>query len=156
LLPHYRDPARRALLKPEALFEIEHALKLSALDITAASAVRAEWYQATRKFFETYDYFIVPTAQLFAFAADLDWPKEIAGVKMQTYIEWQQGVVPTTMAGSPALAVPAGFNAAGLPMGIAIAGPNHGDFACLQLAHAYDLATGWTEKRLPALLGTPG
>ncbi len=156
LLPHYRDPARRALLKPEALFEIERALKLSALDITAASAVRAEWYQATRKFFETYDYFIVPTAQLFAFAADLDWPKEIAGVKMQTYIEWQQGVVPTTMAGNPALAVPAGFNAAGLPMGIQIAGRNHGDFACLQLAHAYDLATGWTEKRLPALLGTPG
>ena len=156
LLPHYRDPARRALLKPEALFEIERALKLSALDITAASAVRAEWYQATRRFFETYDYFIVPTAQLFAFAADLDWPKEIAGVKMQTYIEWQQGVVPTTMAGNPALAVPAGFNAAGLPMGIQIAGRNHGDFACLQLAHAYDLATGWTEKRLPALLGTPG
>ena len=118
--------------------------------------MRAEWYQATRKFFETYDYFIVPTAQLFAFAADLDWPKEIAGVKMQTYIEWQQGVVPTTMAGNPALAVPAGFNAAGLPMGIQIAGRNHGDFACLQLAHAYDLATGWTEKRLPALLGTPG
>ena len=156
LLPHYRDPARRALLKPEALFEIERALKLTALDITAASAVRAEWYQATRRFFETYDYFIVPTAQLFPFAADLDWPKEIAGVKMQTYIEWQQGVVPTTMAGNPALAVPAGFNAAGLPMGIQIAGRNHGDFACLQLAHAYDLATGWTEKRLPALLGTPG
>jgi amidase len=156
LLPHYRDPARRALLKPEALFEIERALKLTALDITAASAVRAEWYQATRRFFETYDYFIVPTAQLFPFPADLDWPKEIAGVKMQTYIEWQQGVVPTTMAGNPALAVPAGFNAAGLPMGIQIAGRNHGDFACLQLAHAYDLATGWTEKRLPALLGTPG
>jgi amidase len=154
LLPHYRDPARRALLKPEALFEIERALKVSALDITAASAVRAEWYQATRRFFETYDYFIVPTAQLFPFDAELDWPKEIAGLQMQTYIEWQQGVVPTTMAGNPALAVPAGFNAAGLPMGITIAGPNHGDFACLQLAHAYDLATSWTEKRLPALLGT--
>jgi amidase len=82
----------------------------------------------------------------------LDWPKEVAGVKMQTYIEWQQGMVPTTMAGNPALAVPAGFNAVGLPMGIAIAGPNRGDFACLQLAHAYDLATGWTEKRLPPVL----
>jgi len=152
LLAHYRDPARRALLKPEALFEIESAHKLSALDITAASAVRAEWYQATRRFFEKYDYFIVPTAQVFPFDANLDWPKEIAGVKMTTYHEWQHGVIPTTMAGNPALAVPAGFNAAGLPMGIQIAGPNHGEIGCLQLAHAYDLATGWTKKRLPPLL----
>jgi amidase len=152
LLAHYRNPAKRALLKPEAIFEIEGAHKLGALDITAASAVRAEWYQATRRFFETYDYFIVPTAQVFPFDANLHWPKDIAGVKMETYHEWQKGVIPITMAGNPALAVPAGFNAAGLPMGIQIAGPNHGDLACLQLAHAYDLATGWTRKRLPPLL----
>jgi len=152
LLAYYRDPVRRALLKPEAIFEIESAQKLSSLDITAASTVRAEWYQATRRFFETYDYFVVPTAQLFPFDADLHWPKEIAGAKMQIYYEWQKGVIPTTMAGNPALAVPAGFNAAGLPMGIQIAGPNHGELACLQLANAYDLATGWTKKRLPPLL----
>jgi amidase len=152
LAAHYRDPTKRALLKPEAIFEIESARKLSALDITAASAVRTEWYQATRRFFETYDYFIVPTAQVFPFDAGLDWPKEIAGVKMDIYYEWQKGVIPTTTAGNPALAVPAGFNAAGLPMGIQIAAPNHGDLACLQLAHAYDLVTGWTKQRLPPLL----
>ena len=152
LLAHYKDPAKRALLKPEAIFEIESAQRLSALDITAASAVRTEWYQATRRFFETYDYFIVPTAQVFPFDAGLDWPKEIAGVKMDIYYEWQKGVIPTTTAGNPALAVPAGFNAAGLPMGIQIAAPNHGDLACLQLAHAYDLVTGWTKQRLPPLL----
>src|SRR5215813_1550014 len=108
LLGHYRDPVKRALLKPEAIFEIESAQKLSALDITAVSAVRTEWYQATRRFFETYDYFIVPTAQLFPFDAELQWPKEVAGVKMEIYYEWQKGVIPTTMAGNPALAVPAG------------------------------------------------
>jgi Asp-tRNA(Asn)/Glu-tRNA(Gln) amidotransferase A subunit family amidase len=80
LLAHYRDPARRALLKDSAIFEVESALKLSALDITAASAVRAEWYQATRRFFERYDFFIVPTAQVFPYDANIDWPKEIAGV----------------------------------------------------------------------------
>jgi len=152
LLGYYKDPAKRALLKPEAVFEVESALKLSALDITAASAVRTEWYHATRRFFETYDYFIVPTAQVFPFDANLHWPREIAGVKMETYHQWQQGVIPITMAGNPALAVPAGFNEAGLPMGIQIAGPNHGDLSCLQLAYAYDLATGWTKRRLPPLL----
>src|SRR5262249_13206129 len=151
LMAYYRDPAKRALLKPEAMFEIESALKLSAIDITAASAVRAPWYEAVRQFFERYDFFLVPTAQLFPFDATINWPKEVAGTKMGIYYEWQKGVIPITMAGHPALAVPAGFNAAGLPMGLQIAGPNHGERGCLQLAHAYHLATGWTKKRLPPL-----
>jgi hypothetical protein len=46
--PFYNDPAKRALMKPEAVFEVESGLKLSAFDITAASAVRSDWYQAMR------------------------------------------------------------------------------------------------------------
>jgi amidase len=152
LLAHYRDPAKRALMKPESVFEVESGLKLSAFDITAASSVRTEWYHAVRRFFETYDYFILPTAQLFPFDVDLHWPREIAGQQMSTYHEWMKGMLPVTMAGCPALAVPAGFNDQGLPMGIQIVAPNHGELACLQLAFAYDAATNWTSKRLPPLL----
>jgi amidase len=153
LLPYYNDPAKRALLKPEAIFEIESGLKLSAFDITAASVVRTEWYQSVRRFFETYDYFILPTAQLFAFDAAVHWPKEIAGRTMQTYHEWMKGVLPVTMSGCPALAAPAGFNDAGLPIGIQIVGPNQAELACLELASAYDAATGWAARRPPPLLG---
>src|SRR5205085_2522151 len=84
VLAYYDDPARRALLKPEALFEIESGRKLSAFDITAASGVRTEWYQAVRRFFEKYDYFVLPTAQTFPYGADVHWPQEIAGKKMTT------------------------------------------------------------------------
>ena len=153
LLAWYEDPAKRALMKPEAVFEVESGRGLSAFDITAASVVRTEWYQAVRKFFETYDYLVLPTAQLFPFPIELDWPREIAGRKMETYHEWMKGVLPVTMAGCPALAAPAGFNAQGLPMGIQIVGPNQADLACLQLAHAYDTATKWATRRPPRLLG---
>ena len=152
LLAFYNDPAKRALMKPEAIYEVESGFKLSAYDITAASAVRSEWYHAVRRFFERYDYFIVPTAQLFPFEIDMHWPQEIAGTKMQTYHEWMKGVLPVTMAGSPALAVPAGFGDRGLPIGIQIVGPNHADLACLQLAYAYDTATNWAARRPPPLL----
>jgi amidase len=152
LLPYYNDPAKRALLKPEAVFEVESGQKLSAFDITAASLVRTEWYQAVRRFFEKYDFLIAPTAQVFPFDADLHWPKEIAGRTMETYHEWMKGVLPITMAGCPALAAPAGFSDKGLPIGIQIVAPNHADLACLQLAHAYDEATHWASRRLPALL----
>jgi amidase len=57
------------------------------------------------------------------------------------------------MAAAAALAVPAGFGANGLPMGLQIMGPNQSEFALLQLAHAYDQATGWVRKHPPALLG---
>ncbi|HLQ89403.1 MAG TPA: amidase [Xanthobacteraceae bacterium] len=153
LLAYYSDPAKRAMIKPEAIFEIESGLKLSAYDITAASAVRTEWYQAVRRFFQKYDYAVIPTAQLFPFDVDLHWPKEIAGRAMTTYHEWMKGVLPITMAGCPALAAPAGFNDMGLPIGIQIAAPNHGELACLQLAHAYDAATQWSVRRVPGLLG---
>jgi amidase len=153
LLAYYNDPVQRALLKPEAIFEIESGLKLTAYEISAASVIRTEWYQAVRRFFEKYDYFIVPTAQLFPFDVDLHWPQEIAGRKMQTYHEWMKCVLPITMSGCPALAAPAGFGERGLPIGIQIVGPNRAELACLQLAYAYDAATSWSSKRLPGLLG---
>jgi amidase len=153
LLAYYNDPARRALLKPEAIFEVESGLKLTAVDISAASVVRTEWYQAVHRFFEKYDYFIVPTAQLFPFDVNLHWPQHIAGVKMHTYHEWMKCVFPVTMSGCPALAAPAGFSDRGLPIGIQIVASNHAELACLQLAHAYDRATSWPARRLPGLLG---
>jgi amidase len=152
LLPYYNDPVKRALLKPEAVFEVESGLKLSAFDITAASLVRTEWYQAVRRFFEKYDFLIAPTAQVFPFDANVHWPMEIAGRKMETYHEWMKGTLPITMSGCPALAAPAGFSDQGLPIGIQIVAPNHAELSCLQLAHAYDAATNWVSKRLPPLL----
>lgn len=152
LLAYYNDPSRRELLKPEAIFEVESGLKLSAYDIMAASVVRTEWYQALRRFFERYDYFIVPTAQLFPFDVEAHWPQEIAGRKMETYHEWMKAVCLISMSGCPALAVPAGFGSQGLPIGLQIVAPSHREVSCLQLAYAYELATNWTSTRLPPLL----
>jgi amidase len=150
---HYDDPAKRALMKPEAQFEVEGGRKLTAYDIYDADVVRTGWYQALRAFFERYDYLLLPSSQVFPFDASIDWPKEINGKVMDTYHRWMEVMIPVTMASCPALSVPVGFNAGGLPMGLQIVGPNHGELACLQLAHAYDEATQWVTKRPPPLLG---
>jgi amidase len=152
LLAYYQDPVKRALLKPEAIFEVETGLKLSAYDITAASVIRTEWYQVMRRFFERYDFLVLPTAQTFPFPADIHWPDMIAGKKMETYHEWMKGTLLVTMSGCPSLAVPAGFNAQGLPIGIQIIGPNRRELDCLSLGYAYEAATNRTHARLPPLL----
>jgi amidase len=147
----YADPARRALIKPEAQWEIERGFKVTAYDIAEASAVRSAWYHAVRALFEKYDFLILPSAQVFPFDASLRWPQEINGTAMDTYHRWMEVSIPITMSGCPALNVPAGFDARGLPMGIQIAGPNHGEMACMQLAHGYDEATCWVTSRPPSL-----
>jgi amidase len=153
ILAFYNEPAKRALLKPEAVWEIETGLEQSAYDITAASVVRSEWYQAVRRFFERYDYFIVPTAQVFPFEAELHWPQEIAGQRMETYHEWMKAVFLVSMSGCPALAVPAGFGDGNLPIGIQIVAPNHREMECLQLGYAHTTAANWVNAR-PALLSS--
>src|SRR5260221_1615514 len=146
------DPTKRALMKPEAQFEVESGDKLKAYDIYDANAVRTAWYQAVRGFFERYDYWLMPSAQVFPFDAETDWPKTVGGRTMDTYHRWMEVMIPVTMSSCPALSVPVGFNRAGLPMGLQIVAPNHGEWACLQLADAYDQATQWISKRPPPLL----
>jgi amidase len=149
LLGFYQDPAKRAQLKPEAVYEIETGLKLSAYDITAASVLRNDWTQSVRRFFEHYDYIIAPTAQVFPFDGAEHWPQQIAGRRMQSYHEWMKGVLLVTMSGSPTLAAPAGFNDRGLPIGIQLIGPNRQDFNLLQLGYAYESTLGPEHRRPP-------
>jgi amidase len=149
---YYADPVRRALLKPEAIYEVEGGLKLSAYDITNASIARTRWSNAFHALFAHYDYLVMPTAQVFAFDINEHWPRQIAGKTMRTYHEWMMGVCMVTMTGCPSLAVPAGFSASGQPMGIQIIGPVRHDMDCLKLGHGYEQASNWTAKRPPPLL----
>ena len=148
----HADPAKRAMIKPEALWEIEQSHALTAAQLYQASASRTALYQALRKLFERYDYLVAPTAQVFPFDAGQTWPRSIAGVEMDTYHRWMEIVTPFTLAGLPAVSMPAGFNDAGLPMGMQIVGPAHGDLGVLAMARAYESLTHWTHRIPPAAL----
>jgi len=137
LIDAYRDPANRGKFKPEAVWEIEAGLRLSAIDLYAASVQRSSVYQAYRTAFETYDFLALPTAQVFPFDADLHWPRTVAGTAMDSYHRWMEIVAGPSLAGCPVAAVPAGFGPGGLPCGIQLVGRFQHDRAVLQLAYAY-------------------
>ena len=149
LRPLYDDPAHRARLKPEAIWEAERGAALTADQVTAAQEGRTRWYEAVRRLMDTYEFLVMPSAQVFPFDKGLRWPEEVGERRMDTYHRWMQTVIPVTMAGLPALNVPAGFDPAGRPTGIQIVGRNHGELACLQLGAAYDAASGWVRRRPP-------
>lgn len=152
LAQFHQDPGKRAEMKPEAQWEAENGGKVSAFELSEASAVRSAWYQTVRQLFERYDYLCLPTAQVFPFEAALHWPKEIEDRPMDTYHRWMEVVIPVTMSGCPAISVPVGFNDKGLPMGMQLIGPNHGERAVLELAYAYEQATACVDKALPPML----
>jgi amidase len=152
MAPLYADPEKRKQLKPEAVWEFERCQKISGIDVRVAADVRTDWYDVVRKLFERYDYLVLPSAQLFPFGIETPWPKQIAGKTMDTYHRWMEVMIPVTFSGCPAIGVPVGFGAAGLPMGMQIVGPMRSEQALMQIAHAYDQATQWVTKALPLAL----
>jgi len=149
LKPFYDNPAKRALLKPEAIFEYEGGSRYSAQDIYAANLKRTEWFHALLGVFETYDYIAVPTAQVFPYDKTVHWPREIAGKEMDTYHRWMEVVLHWTLSGSPVVAVPAGFNDRGLPMGLQLVGKPRSDLDLLQFAYAYEACNDWVGAYKP-------
>jgi len=143
---NYDDPAKRALMKPEILWEIERGLDMTGRDVHFASKRRSAWYQYLLTLFERYDYLILPSAQVFPFDATTHWPKEVGGRTMDTYHRWMEVVIPASMAGLPVAAMPAGFSETGLPNGIQIIGRPRADKAVLELALAYEAATDWLDR----------
>ena len=147
----YNDAAKRAQIKPETIWEIEQGLHLTADAVYAASLIRSRWYAQAAKLFQTFDAVVMPSAQVWPFPVEWRWPQSINGREMDTYHRWMEVVIPVSLLGLPSLAIPVGFGAVGLPMGMQLAGPVGADAMVLAMGQAYHLATDWPGKRPPVL-----
>jgi amidase len=130
--------------------EIEEGLGLSGSDVARAETAHAQIWRQFQAFLEPYEYFVLPTTQLPPFDIETPYPTEIAGVKFDNYIDWMKSCWYISATGNPAASVPGGFTPEGLPVGIQIVGRNKEDFSVLQLAHAFEQATGFGKRR-PAI-----
>ncbi|WP_374292681.1 amidase [Paenirhodobacter enshiensis] len=150
LTPLYANPETRALLGPQAIWEVETAMGRSSAELHAASVLRTHWYRTLCRLFERYDFIALPATQVFPFDVGQPWPTEIAGRRMDTYHRWMEVVIGPTLAGLPVAALPAGFSASGLPTGIQLVGKPRADRHTLELAQAYEWAAGLPVAQAPA------
>jgi amidase len=145
LLKEHRDK-----LKDTVLWNIEQGMKLTPEKIARAGQLRTTLFHRMRAFLERYEFLVCPVNQLPPFPAELEWPREINGTRLDNYLDWMKSCYYITITSHPAISVPAGFTPDGLPVGLQIVGRYREDFSVLQLAHAFESATGiW--KRRPAL-----
>jgi len=130
--------------------EIEEGLKLTSMDLAHAEVAHGQMWRRFQAFLEKYEYFVLPTTQVPAFDVKTPYPTEIAGVKFENYIDWMKSCWYISATGNPAASVPGGFTPEGLPVGVQIVGRDKEDFGVLQLAHAFEQATGFGAKH-PAI-----
>jgi amidase len=129
----------REKIKPEAQWEYECSQGMKFTDFRRATETRTAFYRHLGQMFEKWDVLVLPTAQVWPFDVTMRWPREIAGRAMDTYHRWMEVTTYATLAGIPALAVPAGFHANGKwPMGIQLIGRHDSDAFLLRVAAAYE------------------
>ncbi|MCX4724185.1 amidase [Streptomyces sp. NBC_01306] len=159
LHPLYRNPETRAALKPEALYEVEGLIEgvggrppIGALDVFDASVKRTAMYNAFLTLFDTYDFLVLPSAQVFPFEADMDWPRTVNATAMSSYHRWMEVTTIATLLGVPAVSLPAGFGPDGLPMGVQVLARSRAELDLLQVAHRWERESPWGPAVKPRLL----
>ena len=130
--------------------EIEDGLRLTGTDLAQGETAHGQLWRGFQLFLEKYEYFVLPTTQLPPFDLDTPYPTAIAGVKFDSYIDWMKSCWYISATGNPAASTPGGFTPEGLPVGVQIVGRDKEDFSVLQMAHAFEQATGFGKKR-PAI-----
>jgi amidase len=115
--------------------------RLSGADVARAFQQRTALSEAMRRFFTEYDVLLLPTSQVPPFPADQEYPTEIDGRPMETYLDWMRSAYLITVTGCPAISVPAGRTPDGLPVGVQLVGPHGQDRRLLEIASAFEAAT---------------
>ena len=136
-------------MKETVVWNVEQGLALGSTDIARAERLRTELVERVSAFFTRVDFLVMPVTQVVPFDLEIEYPTEVQGEAMATYLDWMQSCWCITVTGSPAISVPCGFTEQGLPTGLQIVGRRGDDLGVLRLAHAFERATGVGERRPP-------
>jgi amidase len=145
-------------LGPNVTWNIQRGLELTTADLSRATVLRAELTERVNAFFADFDVLACPVSQVVPFDITLDWVHEINGRPLPTYLDWMASAYLISATGLPAISVPAGFTAAGLPVGLQLVGRRRADWDLLAVAHAFESVTGFAAKvpeSTPSLTAAP-
>lgn len=125
-------------IKPEAIEEIEAGARLSGAEVARAMAQHVELMQRVAAFQTRYSFLACAVSQVPPFDVGIEWPREIDGVAMDSYVSWMKSAFLISATWCPAISVPAGFTTDGLPVGLQIVGRYREDAALLSFARAVE------------------
>jgi amidase len=145
----------REVMQAGLVWNIEQGLGLTAQAIARAETLRTRLWHRVREFFQTRDLLVLPTAPVSPFPVEQPYPTEIAGRRLEHYIQWAFLTYAITLTGLPAISVPCGVTRDGLPVGLQIVGRWRQEAAVLRAAAAFETAAPWAH-RIPPVVPAPG
>jgi amidase len=144
------DVARHGdAMSPDLVRNVREGRALGAEQIVRGLSLRTEIFRRTARLLRDHDVLALPATPLVSVPAEVRWPREVAGVPCARYFEWQRLACRVTVTAHPALSVPAGFSAGGLPIGLQLVGRHRGELALLKTAAAIEQLTGCGGRRPP-------
>ncbi len=138
-LPGRAPEAIQSQYKQTLRENIDVGHDLTARQIMDAGVVRTELYHKMRKFLHNHDVLACAVVGLEPTPVEVEFPTEVGGEKMSDYIDWLRFSFLATTIGLPAVVVPCGFTASGMPVGIQLIGPPRGDAKTLAVARALEM-----------------
>jgi amidase len=124
--------------KPSLADNIRAGEGLRGADVARAYQQLTALGETARVFFESYDVLLLPTSQVPPFPADQEYPADINGKPMATYLDWMRSAYLVTVTGCPAISVPAGRTGDGLPVGVQLVATHGADRRLLEVAAAVE------------------
>ena len=137
---HLRD--HRDKLKGSVIWNTEKGLGLTGAEVGRALRHRGVLMARMRAFMQTYDLLLSPATIVPPFPVEQEHVTECAGVTFETYIDWLAIAYAITLTAHPALSLPCGFTASGLPVGLQLVGGWQGEAALLSAAAALEADLG--------------
>ena len=142
LLAEYRH-----LMKETVVWNIEKGLSMTVDGYADACRRHTRIFALVDEFMSPdgggFDFLACPVTQVPPFPIEIEYPQEIDGKHLETYIDWMRACSDITVTTHPAISVPAGFTTGGLPVGLQFVGRHQADRSVLELANAWEQATGW-------------
>ena len=142
--PHLEK--HRALVKPDVIWNIERGLALDAATIGRAMRERVALQRRVTAFFADYDLLATPAVIVPPFPVEQHYVRDVAGHHFDNYVDWLGMSYAITLTLCPALSLPCGFTASGLPVGLQLVGRPRGEPALLAAAALLEEQLGVTGR----------
>jgi amidase len=125
-------------LDPKIQGNVRLGLDQEPTALATAERDRAAFRLRLLSYFEIHDILLCPTTSVMPFDVDTDYPAAVNGRPMENYVEWLAPAFPATLTGLPALSVPCGLSAEGLPIGLQVIGRPHHEEQVLAIGAAIE------------------
>ena len=130
----------RDQLKPEMIWNIEKGLDTPTREVVNAQLARTALYSRVNGFFQDYDLLVTPTVMVPPFDVEIRYLTEVAGVTFDNYVDWLMHTYLITLTACPAISIPCGFTASGLPVGLQLVAPHRDEVGLFRAAAAFESA----------------